>query len=383
MSNINRLPLDPLLKSEEIAEFFNALKSRVVGQNEALNVSAEIIQTYKAGLSQQNKPLATAMFLGPSGSGKTFTIQSIAHSLFGDEKGFIRLNCGEFQHASSISTLLGSAPGYLGFKTEKPYFSQEKLDKYKTKEYPINLLLLDEIEKACDSIFQLLLGILDEGILTTASGEIIDFTSTIIFMTSNLGAEGIVDADKTDLGFAPNVAKKLDSQIKKKAFTALEKRFSPEFVNRLTHNVVFNVLTQESVNKILELELLKVRQRIFTSAPHTKFTFICSRKTEEFLLKRGYSAKYGARELKRVIEKYVTNPLASIMMSKQLAFGDIILLSMKNNEIIYDKLNNEDTYNYTDLEWAKYKESLLNIEDEVLEEENVRNVLVCHASESL
>jgi ATP-dependent Clp protease ATP-binding subunit ClpB len=376
---MNRVKLDPLLKCNSAALFHAKLQAKIVGQDEALDKLSEIVQTYKAGFHQKGKPLANVIFLGPSGSGKTHCVETLSHILFGKKKAFFKMDMGEFQNGSTVATLVGSPPGYLGFKESSPYISQEKLDKFQTSEYPVNIMLLDEIEKACDPIFQLLLGILDKATLTTSTGEIIDFSNTIIFMTSNLGSESIVNADKQGIGFTHNVAKKLDSQIKKTALKALEKKFSPEFVNRLDHSVVFNVLSEDSIRQILDLELLEVKQRIFTSKPHTKFTFTCTDKAKDFLLAEGYSPRYGARELKRVINKHITNPLASLMMSGQLSFGDLVLISVKAGQICYDSLSGEELNEYSQLEWEELKQELKLI-DEVTQHEDM---LVAATSESV
>jgi ATP-dependent Clp protease ATP-binding subunit ClpB len=369
MRKHTRTELNPLLKCEDTNDFFNKLKAKVIGQDEALEKIADIIQTYKAGLHQKGKPLSNVIFLGSSGTGKTRSVESVASALFGDEKAFFKMNCGEFQSSSSIATLIGAAPGYIGYKQTEPFISQDKIDKFQTKEFPINLILLDEIEKAHDAIFQLLLGILDKATLNMNNGGHIDFSSCIIFMTSNLGSESIVNADKEGLGFATNTDKRLDSQIKKAALGALEKKFSPEFVNRLDHTVVFNTLTEDSVRKILDLEMLAVRGRIFTSKPHIKFTFIYTKKVEDFILQQGFSRKFGARELKRTISRHVTNPLASLMMSRQLDYGDIVIISMRGKELFYEKIDSIDIYNYTESEWKQFKHEMINLEEPIHWEE--------------
>jgi ATP-dependent Clp protease ATP-binding subunit ClpB len=369
MRKHTRTELNPSLKCEDTNLFYNKLKAKVIGQDEALEKIASIIQGYKAGYNQKGQPLSTVILLGSTGTGKTKAIEAAALALFGNKNAFFKMNCGEFQSSSSVATLLGAAPGYIGYKQTEPYISQEKIDKFQTKQFPINLILLDEIEKAHDAVFQLLLGVLDKATLTVNNGGPIDFSSSIIFMTSNLGSESIVNANKDGLGFATKVEKKLDAQIKKMALSALEKKFSPEFVNRLDHKIVFNTLTEEVIRKILNLEMLEVRETIFTSKTHIKFTFIYTKKVEDFLIKKGFDPKFGARELKRVIRQYITNPLASLMMSNQLDYGDIVIISMQGNEPFYEKIDSADVYSYTETEWQQFKHEMINLEEPVYLEE--------------
>ena len=382
MGIFNKKELDPSLKCDETNKIHHSLQSKVIGQEEALNLTSNVIQTYKAGFNNKSKPLAVSLFLGPTGTGKTRTIEALAETLFGSEKAFFKIDCGEFQNSSSVSTLLGAAPGYIGHKSGEPFISQAKLDKYKTKDYPINILLLDEIEKAHESVLQLFLGVLDKATLKTNTGEVIDFSHTIIFMTSNLGAEGITNADKIALGFDGRMDKKKTIQIHKAATVAAEKFFKPEFMNRIDHTVVFNSLTYESIQQILALELQFVRKTIFTSNSHIKFTFICTPAVDEFLLSKGYSEKFGARKLKREIGKLVTDKLASLMMSGQIGFGDLIILSLRGDTIVYEKLDSDVIYNYSYKDWNEFKKQIIDSELEQ-EAEKSHDVLVAGASNSL
>lgn len=364
LGNFNRETLDPSLKCEDTHKFYTKLKGKVIGQDEALEKAASIIQTFKAGFNQKGKPLAVVMYLGPTGTGKTLTVESVAECLFGNSKAFFKMDCAEFQTPSSVATLLGASPGYIGFKQSEPFISQEKLNRYQTKEFPINIMLLDEVEKAHESVIQLFLGVLDKATLKTNTGEQIDFSNTIIFMTSNLGAVEISDADKSGLGFVNKSSKKTEDAVKKAAISAMEKFFSREFANRLDHVIVFNSLTQTSIKKILDLELLSVRKRIFAAKAVSKFTFICTKSVEEFILSKGYNPRYGARELRRIISKYVTDPLASLMMSSQVCFGDLVILSVKDGNVCYEKIDSETIYKYSAEEWEEFKEQILDCDVE-------------------
>jgi ATP-dependent Clp protease ATP-binding subunit ClpB len=326
--------LDHKTKSEEAHAFEHELSARVVGQERALRALSQIYQVYQAGLNTPGRPIGTLLFLGPTGTGKTRSVEAAAEVLFGSPSAFVRIDCAEFQHPHEISKLIGAPPGYLGHRETPPMLSQENLDSYHTERTKLSLVLFDEIEKASDALWQLLLGVLDKATLTLGDNRRVDFSRSIVVMTSNLGAREMDRLTEEPLGFAcmnhqPVAA--LDSQFHRVGLEAARKRFSPEFMNRLDSIVVFHRLTDDSMRQILELELQAVQQRILT-LNHGRFIMRYTDTAKAFLLARGTSARYGARELKRTIERYVVLPLSNLVATRQIRDGDVLLTDMGNEE---------------------------------------------------
>src|SRR5262249_4755356 len=237
-ANVNKkrlVPLDPDRKSSQAADFETELRHRVVGQERAVRKLASIYQVLQAGMTSPNRPVGTMLFLGPTGSGKTHLVEAAAEVLFGDRNAVIKIDCAEFQHSHEIAKLIGSPPGYLGHRETQPMLSQENLNKYWTNENPITLVLFDEIEKASDALWQLLLGVLDKATLTLGDNRRVDFSHTIIFMTSNLGAREMSRLVEGQIGFAPTISdqllpSELDQKISCTATDAARRKFSPEFM---------------------------------------------------------------------------------------------------------------------------------------------------------
>lgn len=326
--------LDHKTKSDEAHEFELELSARVVGQEQALRALAQIYQVYQAGLNTPGRPIGTLLFLGPTGTGKTRSVEAAAEVLFGNPNAFVRIDCAEFQHPHEISKLIGAPPGYLGHRETPPMLSQENLDSYHTERAKLSLVLFDEIEKASDALWQLLLGVLDKATLTLGDNRRVDFSRTIVVMTSNLGAREMDRLTDEPLGFAcmnQQPVAVLDSQFYRVGLEAARKRFSPEFMNRLDSVVVFHRLTDESMRQILELELQAVQQRIFKLS-HGRFIMRHTDAAKAFLLERGTSARYGARELKRTIERYVVLPLSNLVATRQIRDGDVLLTDMGDEE---------------------------------------------------
>lgn len=326
--------LDHKTKSEEANEFEHGLSARVVGQEGGLRALAQIYQVYQAGLNTPGRPIGTLLFLGPTGTGKTRSVEAAAEVLFGSPSAFVRIDCAEFQHPHEISKLIGAPPGYLGHRETPPMLSQENLDSYHTERTKLSLVLFDEIEKASDALWQLLLGVLDKATLTLGDNRRVDFSRAIVVLTSNLGAREMDRLTEEPLGFAcmnnqPVAA--LDSQFHRVGLEAARKRFSPEFMNRLDSVVVFHRLTDDSMRQILELELQAVQQRIL-QLNNSRFVMRYTDTAKSFLLARGTSARYGARELKRTIERYVVLPLSNLVATRQIRDGDVLLTDMGNEE---------------------------------------------------
>jgi len=331
--------LDPYRHCPDADEFAYNLERRVVGQHEAVEAVTEIITKHMAGLSEPDHTIANLLLLGPTGTGKTKLVESVADVLFDDPHGFLKIDCSEFQHSHEVAKLIGSPPGYLGHDSTRPRFSQNELNKYHTDQMRISLVLLDEIEKAHQAFWDILLGILDKGELTDNKGSKILFTQAIIFMTSNLGARDVLKSLKgTSMGFQdPNVDK--NAAVGKVAIAAAIKNFSPEFMNRLDKILVFRPLTSDSLRYVLEIELGKVQKRILNAEHGVQFVFRCADNIKSLLLEEGTSSDYGARFLKRIIEKRIVMPLANLAMTGQVEFGDVVEISYEGDEVQFNKVS--------------------------------------------
>jgi ATP-dependent Clp protease ATP-binding subunit ClpB len=320
--------LDPTLRSVESQEFQAALRSKVVGQEEGVRALVDLYQVFCAGMSSSGRPVGNLLFLGPTGSGKTRIVEAAAEILFGDPRAVIKVDCAEFQHSHEIAKLIGSPPGYLGHRETHPLITQEELSKYHTDKLKLSFLLFDEIEKASDALWQLLLGILDKATLTLGDNRRVDLSQTMIFLTSNLGGGEITELMTGGMGFVQPSDKtedKLDLKVERTAQGAAKKKFSPEFMNRLDKVVVFHPLRQEQLEEILEIELGMVQQRVLDTG-RGQFLFRATPAARRFLLQEGTDFKYGARHLKRAIEKYVVYPLANLLATEQVCFGDMLVV---------------------------------------------------------
>jgi ATP-dependent Clp protease ATP-binding subunit ClpB len=321
------LHLDFTKRSIESQEFENGLRRKIVGQDDAVEAVVDSYQVFRAGLNSPNRPVANFIFLGPTGTGKTRIVEATAEILFGDPRAVIKIDCAEFQHSHEIAKIIGSPPGYLGHRETHPLLTQEALGQYHTEKLKLSFLLFDEIEKASDSLWQLLLGILDKASLTTGDNRRVDFSRTMVFMTSNLGGAAITELMDGGLGFhsiRPELLLKLDDKIDHTAVEAAKRKFAPEFMNRIDKTVVFHPLRTEQLEKILDIELSLVQQRILDTA-QGKFILYVTPAGRKFILQEGTDLKYGARHLKRAIEKLVVSPLAILIATEQAVLGDTLI----------------------------------------------------------
>jgi ATP-dependent Clp protease ATP-binding subunit ClpA len=303
------------------------LRRKIVGQDEAVQAVVDLYQVFRAGLNSPGRPVGNLLFLGPTGAGKTRVVEATAEILFGDPRAVIKVDCAEFQHSHEIAKLIGSPPGYLGHRETHPLITQEALAQFHTEKLKLSFLLFDEIEKASDSLWQLLLGILDKATLTLGDNRRVDLSQTMIFMTSNLGGGEITELMTGGLGFAPQQRPEtqagLDEKVEKTASEAAKRKFAPEFMNRIDKVVVFHPLRPEQLESILEIELGMVQQRVLETA-RGRFLFRVTPAAREFLLKEGTDMKYGARHLKRSIERHLVYPLASLLATEQVNLGDVL-----------------------------------------------------------
>jgi ATP-dependent Clp protease ATP-binding subunit ClpA len=326
--------LDPNRRSGDVTEFEGALRRKIVGQDLAVEKVVEIYQMFLAGLNPPGRPVGNLLFLGPTGSGKTRVVEALAESLFGDPRACIKIDCAEFQHSHEIAKLIGSPPGYLGHRETHPLLTQEALNQWHTDKLKLSILLFDEIEKASDALWQLLLGILDKATLTLGDNRRVDLSQCLIVMTSNLGAAEMSDLVGGGLGFGPNqpfVDDRLDDKMTRTAQEAARRKFSPEFMNRIDKVVVFKTLRPEHLEQILEIELGMVQQRILQATGNNQFVFSCTPQVKKFLLKEGTDPKYGARHLKRAIERHVVFPLANLVATAQIKLGDFIRIDIESD----------------------------------------------------
>lgn len=330
---ISQIPLNPAQKGARSIEFENQLAARIIGQERAVRRLSSLYQVFLAGMQSSNRPIGTMLFLGPTGSGKTRVVEAAAEVFFGDPNAVIKIDCAEFQHSHEIAKLIGSPPGYLGHRETPPLLTQENLNRFQTEETKLTLVLFDEIEKASDSLWQLLLGILDKATLTLGDNRRVDFSHTIVVMTSNLGAREMSEMISGGIGFAPSAGKQqqvdtnVDQKIYRTAVEAARRKFSPEFMNRIDSLVVFRSLNEQHLQSILDLELKAVQNRI-SSVADTKFLFECSDAAKQFLLKEGTDYRYGARHLKRAIERLIVHPLANLVTTEQIGMNDSIYIDL-------------------------------------------------------
>ncbi len=340
--------LDPDQKSSPAREFEERLASRVVGQESAVRAMSGLYQIFLAGLNQSDRPIGTLLLLGPTGSGKTHVVEKAAEALFGTSGSIIKIDCAEFQHSHEIAKLIGSPPGYLGHRETSPLLTQENLDRYHTEDTQLSLLLFDEIEKASDSLWRLLLGILDKATLTLGDNRKVDFSRTLVVMTSNLGAREMSELISGGLGFAAAKATKdnsddTDQKIYRAALEAARRNFSPEFMNRIDKVVVFRSLQEEHLREILDLELQAVQNRIIHS-DGSSFIFQCSDAVKEILLEEGIDRRYGARHLKRAVERILVYPLSNLITTKQVRLGDFVYVDVRagTGTLVFSRYSSSD-----------------------------------------
>jgi ATP-dependent Clp protease ATP-binding subunit ClpB len=320
--------LDTGKRSSVSSHFEDALRHKIVGQEEAVQALADLYQVFCAGLHSPAHPIGNLLFLGPTGSGKTRIVEAAAEILFGDSRALLKVDCAEFQHSHEIAKLIGSPPGYLGHRETHPLITQEALAKSHTEQLKLSFLLFDEIEKASDSLWQLLLGILDKATLTLGDNRRVDLSQTMIFMTSNLGGSEITELITGGMGFVQPIDKpahRLDEKVERTAIDAARRKFSPEFINRLDKLVVFHPLKRDELDEVLEIELGQVQKRVLDSTTRP-FLFRVTTEGRQFLLEEGTDQRYGARHLKRAIERYLVCPLSRLLATAQVRSGDVLLV---------------------------------------------------------
>jgi ATP-dependent Clp protease ATP-binding subunit ClpB len=322
--------LDPQKLSPDARKLRDGLLARVVGQAHAVESLTTIHQIWRSGLSDPNRPIASFLMLGPTGTGKTRMVEALAEILFGERRAMLKIDCAEFSHSHEIARLIGSPPGYLGHRDTPPYLSQENVDRHQTRESPITLLLFDEIEKANDALWMLLLGILDKGTLTLGTNEQVDLTRCMIFMTSNVGADHFDRLHDAPLGFRtlgeagpPDM-----STVQESVLEATRRIFSPEFLNRIDRRIIFNSLGEAEFKKILDLELGYVRGRV---RKRLDVDLRCTPAARRYLLEKGTNPRYGARPLRGLLESEVLFAVANLIGSGQVRESDAIQIDARRS----------------------------------------------------
>ena len=318
---VNKLGTDDL---KMIKNMSKELKKMIIGQDSAVDALCNVIKRSRTGVASHRKPNGSFMFLGPTGVGKTETVKALAEYMFGDIDSMIRIDMSEYQEKFNVSRLIGSPPGYVGHE-EGGQLTEA------VRRKPYSVVLFDEIEKAHPDVFNTLLQVLDEGRLTDSSGRVVDFTNTIIIMTSNVGARKLSDFG-SGIGFASNSSiaeenKKMDSIIKKE----LKNKFSPEFLNRLDDIILFDQLQSEDILKIVQIELDHFSDRMLSEG----YVFKFSKQAKDFLVKEGYDQAYGARPIKRAIQRYVEDIVADAILDQSLVKDQEYLITKERSE---DKL---------------------------------------------
>jgi len=329
-----RHQLDPTIRSNDTCDFHSSLRAKIVGQEEGVQSLVDMFQVFCAGLNSPGRPVGNLLFLGPTGSGKTRIVEAAAEILFGDARAVIKVDCAEFQHSHEIAKLIGSPPGYLGHRETHPLITQEALAASHTEKLKLSFLLFDEIEKASDALWQLLLGMLDKATLTLGDNRRVDLSQTVIFLTSNLGGGEITELMQGGMGFVRPTEKPaagFDEKIERTAVEAARRKFSPEFMNRLDKVVVFHPLRREQLERVLEIELGQVQQRVLETAKG-QFLFRVTDPGRDFLLKEGTDQRYGARHLKRAIERHVVYPLANLLATEQVHLGDLVCIDWNKEQ---------------------------------------------------
>ena len=315
VSMMTGIPLNKLKQSEsnKLSKLTSIVKKSIIGQDKAIDKVVKSIQRNRAGLKDPKKPIGSFIFLGQTGVGKTQLAKTLAKELFDSEEALIRVDMSEYMEKFAVSRLIGAPPGYVGYED-----GGQLTEKIRRKPYAV--VLLDEIEKAHPDIFNMLLQVLDDGFLTDSLGRKIDFTNCVIIMTSNIGVKKIQDFG-SGVGFGTS-AKKSQEDIftRKTIINALQKKFAPEFLNRIDEVIIFNALSKENIHKIIDIELSKLYQRIEELGYKIKL----SKKAKDFLAEKGYDKKYGARPLKRTIQKHVEDLIASEILNSMINEGDTI-----------------------------------------------------------
>ena len=328
----------PKVPDNERLDLMSELKQRIIGQDHVLEQLTSVFYKWEVGMSSPQTPAGTFLLLGPTGTGKTRTVEALAGILLGSEKNFLKVDCAEFAHSHEIAKLLGSPPGYLGHRETPPALTQAALARHYSEKYKCTLLLFDEIEKASDALWNLLLGILDKATLTLGDNQKVDFSNVFIFMTSNLGAREMQNTLEPSMGF--HHRKNHDVTINQTrlddiALSAAKKRFAPEFMNRIDAKLVYKTLAKADLATILDQLLLLLQHRLNAAKGPGAFELEIGEDVRKFLLSHGVSKEYGARELKRAIELHLSLPLVHLMRDGTFKHTNAVEVTVEHDKCVF------------------------------------------------
>lgn len=311
-------------ETERLLKLENTLHDRVIGQSEAVSAVAKAIRRGRVGLNDPNRPIGSFLFLGPTGVGKTELSKALAYAMFGSETSLIRVDMSEFMEKHTVSKLIGSPPGYVGYD-EGGQMSE------KVRRNPYSVILFDEIEKAHPDIFNVLLQVLDDGRITDSTGRVVDFKNTVIIMTSNAGAQNIIQPK--NLGFMSQTDEKRDHEnMKNKVMEEVKKLFKPEFLNRIDDIIVFHTLSKDEIGQIVEMMIASVNKR---TLEQMKISIELDKDAKDYIVSKGYDSKYGARPLRRTIQNEIENVLAEKILEGEAKNGSKVLVSCKEGKLTF------------------------------------------------
>ena len=307
------------------------LAAKVVGQPAMIETLVPCVEIFQAGLAPENRPVGVFLLLGPTGTGKTRTVEALAEALHGNAKSILKIDCGEYQMEHEVAKLIGAPPGYLGHRETQPALTQQKLTAVASEKCGLSLVLFDEIEKAAPSMARLMLGLLDRGILRLGDNTQVSFEKTIVFMTSNLGAREMMREIAPEMGFqsaVPVDPGEVAAKLKKVAMSAVKRKFSPEFVNRIDHVITYQPLDASSFSAIVDHEVESLQKHVVTRLGARAFSVDVPFAVRQWLMAKGTSVEYGARELKRTIHRHLRQPLATMVARGQVEPGCCVMVDV-------------------------------------------------------
>lgn len=318
----------------------------LVGQPGVARQILPYVEMYEAGLSPEGRPAGVFLLLGPTGTGKTRSVEALAETLHGSNRHILRIDCGEYQMDHEVAKLVGAPPGYLGHRETQPLLSQARINSVASERSTLSILLFDEIEKAAPSMMRMLLGVLDRGILRLGDNNLVSLERTMIFMTSNLGAEKMQKELTPALGFGAIAARDTKSigvkRLESIGLAAAKRKFSPEFMNRIDSTIAYQPLDEKALNQILDLQLDRIQRHIDLRLGVRSFELEATSKLKKFLIEKGTSIEYGARELKRTLQRFVLQPLAGVINTGQVPPGSLVEMDLKNGEKILIRIHSDD-----------------------------------------
>ena len=320
----------------------NNLSERIIGQPKSLEAIIPYVQMYQSGLNPEGRPAGVFLLLGPTGTGKTRTVEALADVIHGSARNVLRIDCGEYQMEHEVAKLIGAPPGYLGHRETQPVLTQMKLNQVMSDRANLAIVLFDEVEKAAPSLQRILLGILDKGTLSLGDNTKVSFERTLIFMTSNLGARELERELRPTLGLAAAAGTAVNpadvySRLEELSLAAAKRFFAPEFMNRLDGVLTYRPLSPDHVEKILEIEIEAIGEHFRRRLGDRLFYIHLPKSTRKFLIEKGFSPQYGARELKRTLHRHLVQPLAAMLCDGQIDPAAIVTarVSRAGTELIF------------------------------------------------